>query len=531
MESKIVLDFSKNLALLDPNMSADTYMSVTADGTALDGYLEVFNSLLIFTPDTPFPYDSNISVTLNQTVTDLYAQEYDLAQGSSWSFRTKTQQAAVDQNNSGYKFFDTVSGTTTSYQIKTLSNSAQKSKVVVATQNGIDLYDVYYGTYPTEPVLSYRYSYTTNTQINSLATYNGEYLYASLVDGRLLSLRDTNTSLTLINSIDTTQNIHKLRTLSNGDLAAVGPEYGLGLYTIAQDGTLLQKQYSEANNTTYLDVVDATGYDMVAGIELTKLYVADYQGGVDIYDENGTFLSRTDLNSSVKMIIDDDGPQRVLAVGSSGLIQGVGLDGLIFDYVKTELLAMPQDAQISVIPDPYGYGSSYIYYSFGYSGIFVALGDYVQTYIETNSNVIATTMVSNDVYQAFLVTLDQDGSLKVLNGVQDAYGPQIAITSPYDGEIINADANITIGFFDTYLDYENISKTELSFMDTNTSTAVAYNLTIVSDAELGYKYNIDPDQNLTTGHSYMIKVSGSITDMIGNQFNNGQDYNLSFSVN
>lgn len=243
------------------------------------------------------------------------------------------------------------------------------------------------------------------------------------------------------------------------------------------------------------------------------------------------FLSRTDLNSSVKMLNKDD--SRIFAVGSSGFVQGLGYDGSIYEFVKTELPPLPNSAASYIASNIYQTdGGSYLYYSFGVDGIFVAQGDYVQSLIDTNSEVVATTIAKNtSVDQAFLVTLDQDGGLKILNGSKDMSGPYLWNTTPYNGEAIDADQNITLQFSDSYLDYQNISKGDLVFQDTNTSSAVSYNLTIEQDPSLGYIYKIDPDSNLTSGHSYMITIDGNITDMIGNRFNNAEDYNLSFSVN
>lgn len=289
VESNIVLDFSKNLSLAAQNSVAGEYISVVDDNaTQISGSVKVFNSLLIFTPDTTLPYGVGINVTLNKTVSDMYGNEYNLSSGSSWSFQTKTEAMAVDRNNSGYKIFDTLNGTRSSYVIKTLSDGNTSSKVAVATQDGVDLYKIDYGTYPTEPRVTHLYRYATASAVKSLESYNDEYLFAALSGGGLLSLKDTGSSLSLIGTLNTTETIYKLKAFPNEKLAAVGPEYGFGVYSIALNGALSVQHYQDANNTTYLDVTEATDpYTLES-----KLYVADYQGGVDIYDENGSFFKQ-----------------------------------------------------------------------------------------------------------------------------------------------------------------------------------------------------------------------------------------------
>ena len=125
----------------------------------------------------------------------------------------------------------------------------------------------------------------------------------------------------------------------------------------------------------------------------------------------------------------------------------------------------------------------------------------------------------------FLIALDGDGKINFINASQDTVSPNFS--DPVFPTTL--DANITIFIDDDYLDYSQIIKENFEFINSDTNVSVGYSLSWVSDnTSVGVVFN--PDDNLTSGATYIITTKASFKDLLGLEFNSGFDQNTSFTA-
>jgi hypothetical protein len=348
---------------------------------------------------------------------------------------------------------------------------------------------------------------------------------------------DATGNLTLVGNYLSGQAIYGLNfaEFSTDRVYATGPQYGLEIIDFnSTNGQFTFTQITTDTVGEALDVVEVKSYDDAAQEDVKKIYVADYKGGVVILDINGTFISRTDLNASIKKLTfneDYNGKTSLLAIDSSGVVHGVGFDGAVYSNVITNLPGTPHS--VFAYMEPEGYGSSNLYYSTYENGIVKTSGDYISTIISTNGRVISSTYInayydselSTYITAGFLLALNDDGELGIYNEQSDLNGPEIS-------EIMQADtidANMTIYMTDRYFDVDAISSDKFTLYDLNTSSYI----TTTFSREVQNQFitiTLDPDQNLTSGNTYRVTVLSTFSDMLMNPFNDGVDYVYDFLV-
>jgi len=530
VQCEIAIDFNKNLSL-EPQYTDVEYLKVLNQaGAPIAGKIEVFNSILKFIPDESLPYEESITVSLENPVYDMFDNNFSDLALATWSFTTKTQDQSP-KVNLGFAPFTTAMLAKHSYLVRKVYDHPTESKIAVATQDGIEIYLVQYSSSGV-PTLLHLQSYSLASKINAMVSFSEEYLLVGTISDGIYTLKVDAAGVSEVGHYLNGKNIQGV-SLGHGttlDRAyGVGPLLGLQIFNLeTTTGELTPLSVVESSLLgEALDVAEATEYDNNASANVRKIYVADYNGSVVVCDENGTILNRTDLNMSVKKLVfneDYNGKLNLLAIGSSGKMQGLGFDGSLFSNVKLDLLTNIYDVKSLVDVDNL---ASSIYLSGGESGILVTSGDYPNHIVTTGGNVVSTAIVRNSEESlSYLVSLNEDGALKILNAFADVTSPYLS-TTPYTEELVSSNGfNFTTTFFDTYLDKTTIAKESFVFFDLNNSVGVPFTLAIFGD-----EYKLTPLSPLSPNTTYSVTISGNVADLLGNQLNGGVDTVVTFKTN
>lgn len=545
--TSIAIDFTVPLSL-EPEYSTSSYIKLSdSNGTVYDGKVEVFNSILKFTPTTPLPASTTMRVELNQSVQDMYGNVVPTV--APWSFTTSYADALIP--NEGYGVLRTLETNKTASLVKNIESNASRSIVAVAHANTVTLYAVNYTALPTKPTLSTLGSLTLGSQITALESYNPvvndplTYLVVGTLSNGLYILKEENGTLTELENYPLSEAVYNVAVGTNLDMMidkiyAVGPQLGVKIFT-PNATTPILAPFKDVNKSivgTALDLVDNIDQN---NNNLRNLYIADYDGRVVFLDENGTYKRALDFNGSVKKILVEKDPSNIVqprffSITSLGKAQAFWSDGSIGSNVKMDLLDGLSDATIYV-ESGQSTSSFYGFYSDGSKNVTIAQGDAKQGLIQMSDNIISTVVVNSSI-NPFLLTLSQSGKLSIVNAMQEYEGPY-ASTSPYDGETgIAADANITISFDSygaSYLDTATISAASFTFVDVNQSSGPIFTFSSQvsydpQQASTRITYIIDPAANLKSGDTYRVTISKDISSMLGTQFNNGVDQNISFTI-
>lgn len=525
VQTDIVLDFNKTITL--PKELLNTPNAILevrdANATEINGTLEIFNSLLRFTPSEPLAYDSNITVTLNANISDMYGHPYEGV--STWWFQTKAQNESPEIN-AGFAPLESTDINKTSVLIQTIYDTNTSSKIAVATTSSLEIYLINYPEILTKPNLEYLHSYNL-ANITAMLCTDDSHLLVATADSGIYSLQVDPSSISEVSHIDAAETIYSIalgydnnNTLNT--IYAVGPKYGLRAFEYnPSDATLTLKKSVDTNNSAYLDVMEVQAYDPTNAAQVRKVYLADYNGGVDIFDENLSKISRVEINGSVKKLAlyeDYNGPMGLFAISSSGNVQAFGFDGSLFEYVKLDLPGTPSNIRSLLNPQTY---SSQLYYSSLNKGLLIANGDYASDIINTGGSVVASEVVQGfSPPKAFLVTLNQNGSLKLYNAVKDTQSPTLSTIPQNQGTVQATGSNFTLEFYDDYLDLSSISKNKIKFTQTN-AQAVDFNLSI-TPTEFSCIIELLPTNTLSYGN-YTVTVDSNISDMLGHKLNNADN--------
>jgi len=531
VETDIVIEFNKNISS-QAQYSAAQYIKVTDQNTSLEvpGKIEVFNSLLKFIPTVSLNYDSNYTVELMSSVTDLYGNSNIPSTQDKWDFRTKQVNGSP-----------TGEGFSSIWSLNTGINSSHLAisgtQIVVARAGGIDFYKiVFVNSYPTLEKLS---SFAIGATITSLKMKDSYILVGTNGNGVYLLTYKNSIQISLVHNILQGESIFGVNFSEIGvdKIYAVGPSYGLGIFSfnIITDELLLTNSFNTSIVGTAIDVMDINDTFGQSG---HKIYVADYDGGVNVIDINGTPISRTDLNISVKKLVGTAlsgssfaGLDGVVAIGSSGKIQKLNLDGTL-SAVKTDFPGGISDVYTYINPELglINYYSSYL------DGLIIAQGESVSEVISTGGSVIssayidaATDPISNlTKTNSFILILNENGQLGIYNVQQDSQGPRYEYFS-YPGAI---NAPISISFFDSYFDIDQVTLDNFKVYDLNSSnpsSPIAISMTKNINATL-LTVSLQPDVNLTSGHDYNITILPTFSDKFQYIFNSGVVKNLSFTM-
>ncbi|MEA2073823.1 MAG: Ig-like domain-containing protein [Campylobacterota bacterium] len=539
--SDIVIEFDEMISSEAQYIPNDDFKVTDGDGVPLDGTVEVFNSLMKFIPLSDLPYDSNITVefTSSLSVEDMYGNSG--TPSTTFSFQTRTE-ASSPKSDLGFKSLSQLSLNKSATTLSTLKNSEETSIIAVATENAaerfLEIYEINYASVSGFPEFSQIGILPMFSKITSMVSYLDRFLLVGTISDGVLVIEVNTTSGVVVQRGQFLhgESIYGVRVGASQtnvfDRAyAVGPELGLQIFDLNNTTGALTLG-NETNSSilgTALDVQDVTSYDSVAQRELRKLYIADYNGSVVSLDENGTFLQRTDINGSVKKIAlhgDYNGALSLMAVCSSGSVQGVDFNGSVLSDVRTNLLGNTSD--VSLLSDMYSMSEN-IYYSLGTNGVEIANGDYVQEHIKTVNEVISTDIISKQgIYYSsnYLVTLSSNGVLEIYNALFDDVSPQV-YTVPYSGAIdVPVDTTIEIDINEVYLNHATLIAENFTIKDDNTSTLVPFTL----GDSLEFTLSLVPDNNLSFDHHYTVVISSEISDLLGNKLADGVDQNISFTT-
>jgi len=530
VQSEIAIDFSKNLSL-EPQYTNNEYLRVTdASGTPIAGKTEVFNSILKFIPHQPLPYEESISVSLMSPVIDMFDNNFSDLSSATWSFTTKTE-AQNPKVNQGFIPFATSLLSKHSFLVKMVYNHPNESKIAVVTQDGIDIYLVQY-TPNAYPVFLFLHSYPLASRINAMISFNEEYLLVGTISDGIYTLKVDAAGVSAVSHYLSGANVQGVSLGHSGTVDrayGVGPLLGLQIFNLDASTGTLTPSGSVASSLlgVALDVTEATEYDNNASANVRKIYVADYNGSVVVCDENGTLLNRTALNMSVKKLIfneDYNGKLNLLAIGSSGKMQGLGFDGSLLSNVKLDLLSNIYDVKSYI---DFATLSSNIYLSGGGSGILVTSGDYPNSIIGTNGNVVSTDIVIDSAKSlTYLVALNDDGRLQIFNAYADVSAPY-ASTTPYNGQVVSANGfGFVTKFVEDHLNKTTVTKESFVFSDLNNSVTIPFTFDVSGD-----EYRLIPLSSLSPDTNYSVTISGNVADLMGNQLNGGAATVVNFQTN
>lgn len=536
VQTDIVLNFNKNLSSEPEHTGVDAVKVVNeANSSQISGKLSVFNSLLRFEPDSPLPYDTNISVSLVSSIADIYGTR-NYSYSKSW-FKTKSQ-TLNPVTNQGFSSVESYDIGDTSTIVRKLSDDTNSSKIVVATSKGVELFEVVYNTYPEKPRLKHLGSYKL-LHIQSLMTVGGKFVIAGITNKGVYSLQVEGNTTTEISHIDSNKPVYGLnygydyQNDNVNKIYAVGPQYGLKVFDFnSTTGVMTLAQSIDANNTAYLDVMQAKGYDMGSSSNIKRVYVADYYGGIDIYDENGSKLSRVDVNGSVKKLAlkqDNYGSvQGVYSISSSGKIDQYDLNGSRSISRAPSLLGSVSDVR------SYNSSSSMytgLFYSELGKGVLIVNDTSPEGIVDINKTIVSADVVQGYNSKPFLVTLSQDGELNIFNAKKDTSNPTFS-SSPYDATTgVDANTSIKIEFSDDYFDNASVSKGSFSIKDENTTQSVDFNLSVGYNSYSYFVHTLQPTTLLTSQHKYTVTIEGNVSDMVGNKLNDGNSSTFSFTIN
>lgn len=530
----ISIEFSKNISSEAEHTDAQIF-SVTTGGQDISGSVEVFNSILTFKPDNPLSANTTYNVDLVGDIFDMYGNQY--VGDTNWSFTT-TDSLPI---NLGYKALATLPLLKPASIIRTIITPTEANIIAVAVQGGIDFFDM--SETNGYPAISAKYSFSIGSQINSMEIFDSNYMILGTMSDGVYVLKVDDSNITEISNIVSTTPIYGVATGENidyfSDMAyAVGPDHGLEVFSVGENKTLTSLRTVDMNDSIPLKVVAAT--DTIADngtltdTIIRRVYVADYEGSLEIFDKDGNFTSNVDLNGSIRnlAVIKDytyNVPARIYATNSLGTSSTMFLEGGVYQYGYIDMLSSANDISNYVNTQD---NVSKVYVSDPSNGVMVMNYDGYMSkegLIQTLGHVVSTAPIS-DANSSFLATLDQEGIINIFNAVSDTTYPTIAQEPIYEYNDITGDANVTITF-DEYLNPDTINHG--SFILTSvlfgTTSPIDFLLLTTDDPKT---YLIKSDENLSgkVATSIEFTIKGTIEDKVGNKYNNGIDDKYSYSI-
>lgn len=534
VNTDIVLDFNKTLSS-EPEYDGKKYFTVTdANGTEIAGKTEVFNGSLKFIPNTLLPYGADINVTFNSTINDIYGgNAYNNIY--SWSFKTRDLNSSP-QSSKGFKSLNSISVGKTAYLVRTIKNTTtatnSTSTIAVARDGGIDIYKVKYPTPQSKPTFEYVSSYALSSQVNAMVSFSDKYLLVGTISQGVKVLDTTTNPITDVGDYNTTASIYGVKVGVNSDgftdkAYAVGPTFGLQVYDINSSSGLLSATFSQPPSVVgeALDVVDA--YDSNIS---RHIYVADYKGNLVTLDENATFLAFRNTYSPTKKIIvqkDYNGNDLYLNVLSSfGVNRKMDFSAALGGYFDLSKYVDLTKSVNDIVGHTFK-SISYAYCTVGSDGISISDESSIEQLISTNGDAVSLDFVKSNDYTSFFVTLNSDGLLQIFNAHYDDANPSFGYQNPTDNSTgVAINSTIEFSFMDDYLDEATINVNSFSISDISTSSAVSFSMS----KNVEGIFVLTPTNNLALDHNYSVKISPTISDMLGNKFNNGVEQVINFKT-
>lgn len=544
IKTDITIEFSKNISADSQYSGVEPILVIDdADGAAIEGSIEYFNSMIIFKPSAELKLNSSYSVSLVGGVSDMYGNTYKGA--TSWNFTTG---AVSLKSNVGYKALYTYDlNKTNASIIRSVKSYDGNITLAVASEKTIDLYNVFYDAnhYPYIEAKP-NHSYTLPSQINAMNLANDmelvspdlnitgftnqQYIGVATMSNGVYSLKVEANGISEFFHLSYTTPIYDIayNTVTNPATPgivyayksyAVGPEYGLSMVLLDPNtGGIVLSDHAAVNGTPLKVVTtrDETNSSVV--------YVSDYSGKVLKFDENCIPLNSVDLNGSTRNLAvthDTNGSQNgILAFNSLGKGTHLELDTNLTKKGYTSILSSVSDLNSFAAWDNNSSYHSRVHISDPSNGLIVLNSDAnltLEGLINSDGHIVSSTFFGD-----YIATLDQEGTINIFNSISDTKGPFFAAEPLYD--VNSSDANVTLEF-DEYLNPSTISKDSFTFINLNTWSFVDFSFITTDDPRV---YILKANSTLDVA-KYVFTVSETIEDMVGNGLDGG-DYPIPFEI-
>ena len=515
ISSAMTLEFNRFIAEQKSSDLQSLLQLKDATNQVVVGEVKLSNAMLSFLPAQPLKELSSYTLELKKPLLDIYSNLYDTAtQQSSWVFQTADKVNSYTKE--GFAELNTSTFTSTPLFVRTLKNSAQNSELVVATSNTLQLYRVEYATMPQKPKLSLVATLPIEYQLTAIESFQEKFLLVGSADKGLYTYTLEGDSLQEQSHISLNESINSVAVFQNRAYS-VGVKDGLRLYDLDLGSGV-------ATLTKSLRVPKSIMVDVVGDTD--KIFVADYNGSVFIYDNTLTLLKTVALKASLKAIALDSLSSQLLLFEGIGRVEKMDLSGTLVSGFFVDLphtmnrlnSAKNSDGTLNslLLCDGAGY-VGVVDRSFE-SGAFVATG-----------NCISSSYLSGYTTPLeFLALLSSQGELTLKNMNSDTKGP-VVLNDNLGEALLSSDATISFDIEDNYLDTQQIKKENFILKNSKTNQAVDYTLSLSLKSDTLVGCTIEPTTPFTNNSSYEFSVKSSLKDMLGNSLTGG-DYVRKFQV-
>ena len=492
----ISIQFSKDIAPISDTTGLIRLTDTNSD--EVNGTIEFFNSTITFKPAVNLSPQMTYTVTLDASkITDMHGNTYD-ASATSWTFTTY-QFSTV--SSSGFKAFATLD--LTSNAKKLLNISQYTNDIIVAVNNtSLDFVEITLDATTLTPTLTKLSSYDLNSTI--YGTYNLDEVLFVATENNLNILSVTADGNVSNEPLSVDGKVYDL--IVDNNIYLVGPQFGFKVYE--DDGGGGFSLLSDVNTSGMIPI----NIELSKGSIGKRLHVADYNGGVNHYDENGTFVSRTDLNGSTRdlnVMTDSYGEDTYLfASNSIGITKLLDLNGSINSgNPDIELLSSANNIVSNL--DKYSM-FNVMYFTNKQKGVMVYInedGYHYDALLSTTGDIIHSEVSSLISSYPVLVTLDAIGELNIFNSERDLDKPT------YIGSGIMGQ-DIAILTFDEPLDMSSFTKNDFIFTDVE-GVPVVFDMNVSFDGT-GTVVELSATSSGVCFNSCDINTTTNILDLVGN---------------
>ncbi len=537
--SKITLAFNKDVSPAPLYTQSDLYHN-ECNNQAIQGSVDFFNNTVTFVPASTLPYGADCNLSLTGELQDMYAKAYDpTSNPTNWTFQVIEKGDTKETvPNKGFLLLNTLPVGTKGYKILSLNNvnksganGVEEGFLLIANEKGVILVKGYTDENATPKgeklaELSIPSEVTDMKEVQggvALTTKGGEF-YILGIDVNATLPRNR---LYQIQKIDKGEMIYGVSDdyYIPQRLAIVGPFFGMDIFEYNASNTSqplkrIKENIHPSNSETMLKVVTTNE-------TYPHFFVTDYKGSILKFDQDGTYLDAYDINGSIKEIFYNPFSQTATVFTNFGKIVSIENNGTIKEIVY--MAGTPGNVALNTTG-----GYTFISIIDKYNGVYLIENRYndqnstVSLIQPKNETAIDAAFVGdpyNDV-KNYLLVLTQDGKLLVYNGKKDTYfdGENLYSTPYYGQKDVALDVNITLNFYNEYLDL-NTTKTTNGFVlldrndsDRNVSIDIRcrYNAPSAEGA-IPTRCVITPSSSLRYDTTYLLKIpKGGLKDRLGN---------------
>ncbi|QSZ42756.1 hypothetical protein GJV85_11740 [Sulfurimonas aquatica] len=494
------MDFSLKFNRLLSKFSTGTkvFKMLDENGVEINGSTKVLNSTLTFKPLESLEYNKEYTIELLETIEDMYSNPFDTNM-TSWTFRAIDEVSAI-KANSTYQQVEAVELNHPTSLIKISQNGAD-SLICVASANELLFYSFEYLNKTLQNVTElHRYelpsTITALEWIDSdslvVATKSSGLHFLDLLEGEVVQKE-------IFASTYNIQNItlSRLDTNSTDKVYAVGVDYGLKEFTLESNGT-----------ASLLNELDASGImlDVTTAIDENgqrRVYLADYDSGVIIYDENLTLLSSISIPGGVKNIeiIKDQHFElsTLMILNSLGKVFVASLDGT---NLKSRMSVLSESKILNTYNDESF--TSKVFFRASHNKILI--GDVYsslltkESYIETNSSIIASDIYYSELKDV-MFGISAQGSIETFEIVKDPTVLPVVRSSALSN---TEDTVLIIKASDLILEYSGMDPLSIINVSNPTNATVSLN----TDGDITFT----PDKDFVGLASFSFTLSdGEVT--------------------